>query len=361
MSEVLNQTARRLRRKLTLAVWLGRGARQGALVLAICACAALIGRVSFELELREAALCFLPLVAVPFWAWRGARERIPSEAGAAAWLDLHSGAAGYLLADYELDDPRWRERAAQQLDALPELPALRVASITRPLLPALAFTVLALLVPLTRAEPGPSTSLFDRAVAALAEKLDTLNEVVDLDEVVADELAERVAQLSEDIDASEPEAMLEAIDSLREKLGVEGQDAADLAQQLSERFGEIGARALSDPETAQSMMEAALSKMMEGGFKSDLLQQLNELAPELAQSLEGNQLQLPEGFKLSPEQMKSLSTSLRNAMKNNMGALSLAGLVNLSELKLSKDGSSLSKLIERFHECDEDCEKPGGT
>ncbi len=356
MAQALTKTAQRLRRKLTLAIWLGALSRQVALVIALCACAALIGRVAFELELGEAALFFLPLGLVPFSAWRGVRARVPSEASAIAWLDLHSGAEGYLLTDFELDDERWRGRAVAQLEALPELPTLRLASFLRPTLPALAFAALALLVPLTRAEPTPSSSLFERAIEGLSDKLETLNEVVDLDEALAEELAERVAQLAEDVDATKPEAMLEAIDSLREQLGREGQEVATIAQELAERFGEIEGDA-----AAQAMMTAALSKMMENGFKGELMQQLRELSPELAQSLAESGMQLPEGFKLSPEQMSALSSALRDALQDNIGALNLAGLVNLKELKLHSGKGSLAEIIEGFHECDESCEKPGGT
>jgi hypothetical protein len=360
MSEALTQIARRLRRRLLLAIWLGRLARQGAVTLALCATVALVARVSLELETERAALFLLPLLAVPFSAWRGVSARVPSAASATAWLDLHSGASGFLLAEFELGDPRWQAQADSQLERLPELPALRMGALSRPLLPALAFAALALFVPLTRAEPGPSTSLFDRALAGLVDRLDVLNETVELDQVVAEELADRVARLAGDVDAAEPEAMLEALDSLREQLDRQGGDAASLAQELSERFGEVGAKALQDEDVAKKLMDQALSQLLAGGFKSDLVQQLQQLSPELAAQLAGNRLQLPEGFQLSPEQLRALSGGLRNAMQDKLGALSLAGLVNLSELKLS--GRATARAQRRAsHVCDEDCKKPGGT
>jgi len=361
MSDALAQVSQRLRRKLTLAIWLGRAARQGSLVLAICACAALLGRVSFDLELWQAALCFLPLVAVPFSAWRGTPSLVPSEEGLNAWIDLHSGAHGYLLADFELDDPRWRERAAQQLEALPELPALRLSQLARPVLPALAFAALALFIPLASADSGPSTGLFERAIAGLSEQLETLNEIVDLDEIAADELAERIEQLGEDLDAAEPEAMLEAIDALREKLAAHGQDAASLAQELGDRFGAIGASAMEDTEALQALLQDALARMLESGLQDELMQQLRELSPELARSMAGNEMRLPEGFELSAEQMRTLSEGLRAGLQEKLSTLNLAGLVNMEQLALARDFASLSELAAELHECDEDCKKPGGT
>lgn len=360
MSRALSQVSRRLRRKLTLVAWLRCASQQAALVLVISACIALIVRAAFGAPPEQAALCLLPVVLVPWTAWRSMRDAVPTEAQAATWLDMHSGAQGFLLVDYELEDARWKDRARHQLDALAELPALSPAPIYRYVLPALAFCAFTLLVPLSRTEPGPSTSLFDRAIAGLGEQLVALNEVVELDEVVAEELAQRVEELADNVDAAEPEAMLEAIDSLRQKLGIEGQDAAALASELSERFGEIGLRALADSEAAQEMMASALAKLADSGFRQELLEQLSELAPELAASMQGNQLKLPEGFELSPEQMRALSEGLRDALKDNLSALSLAGLVDLQELKLSDELASLSKLVGELHVCDENCE-PGGT
>ncbi|MCB9914729.1 MAG: hypothetical protein H6828_06210 [Planctomycetes bacterium] len=361
MSEALARTTRRLRRKLVLAAWLGRSARWGAGVAALCACAALVARVSFALELREASLCFLPLALVPFVAARGLRGVVFDEHAAAAWMDLRSGAQGYLVAAEELDDPRWRARAAAQLEALPELPALNGGAFARPLVPALAFAALALLLPLERAEPGPSSSLFDRAIAGLAERLDLLQDVVALDPQKAEELSQRVAELAEDVDASEPEAMLEAIDALRESLGVEGQQAGELAQALSDRLGEVGAAALADPERAQDMLRVALDALDKSGLRGDLMSQLDELAPQLAAAVQGNRLQLPEGLQLSPEQMQRLSEGLRDALQKNLGDLSLAGLVNLAALAKAGEAGDLERLLAKLHQCDERCKQPGGT
>lgn len=360
MSQALSQVSRRLRRKLTLAAWVQCASQQAALVLVVCACIALIARAAFGIDPGPAALCCLPVAIVPWTAWRAMRAAVPTEAQAATWLDMHSGAQGFLLLDFELEDARWNDRSLRQLDALSELPALSPAPLCRYVFPALAFCAFALFVPLSRAEPGPSSSLFDRAIAGLGDQLEALNEVVELDEVVAEELANRIEDLAANVDAAEPEAMLEAIDSLRQKLGVEGQGAAELARELSERFGEVGMRALEGSDAAQELLSAALSKMADSGFRSELMQQLTELAPELAASMKGNQLQLPEGFELSPEQMRALSEGLRDALKDNLSALSLAGLVDLEELKLSDELASLSKLVGELHVCDENCE-PGGT
>jgi len=364
MANSITQPVRRLRRKLTFAIWLGRSARQGAALLAILGSAILVGRVAFDLPLEQASWFLLPLAVVPFTAWRGVERRVPSRGGAAAWLDLHSGGRGHLLIDFEQEDERWSAAVTRELDRLPEFPALALGSFARPLLPALAFAALALFIPLSHAAPGPSTSFFENAIEGLREQFETLDEVVDLDETVAEELEKRLTDLAENIDAEEPEAMLEAIDSLREHLGLEGQQAAELAQNLFERFGKMGEEALGDSGLAQKLMGAKLEELLESGLAGDFLKNMEALTPELgdlATALAGNQLQLPEGFELDPAQMQKLSRLLRSELRKSIGELQLAGLVDLSELKLSGDGSSLSELLASLHRCDESCKKPGGT
>lgn len=364
MASRLSKPLQRLRRKLTFAVWAGRAGRQGALVLVLAGAAALLGRVAFELEMQTCLWFLAPLALVPFSAWRGVPQRIPSEAGAAAWLDLRSGAKGYLLTDFEKGDERWSTTTREQLDRLPELPSINLASLTRLLLPAMAFAALALFVPITKAEEGPSTSYYDRAIEGIADQLKVLEEVADLDEDVAAELQRRVAQLQENVDPEQPEAMLEAIDSLRKELGLEGQQAAEMAQELMERFGALGEGALGSSEFGQELMAGQLNELMQSGLMTEALSKLGENAPELsglARNLTGNELNLPEGFKLTPEQMKMLSRLMQSKLRENLGELELAGLANLDALKFIDSAAALAKLVESFHKHDEDCKKPGGT
>jgi len=334
------------------------------LVLALAGSAILVARVAFELETEQSSWLLLPLALVPFTAWRGVREKIPSEAGAAAWLDLRSGAQAYLLADFEQGDPRWDRTLTRQLDRLPELPAVRLTPVTRLFLPASAFVALALFVPVSKAAPGPSTSYYDRAIEGLAHQLGVLEEVVGLDEEVARELQRRVENLEQNIDPEQPEAMLEAIDGLRKELGLEGQQAAELAQDLLERFGAIGEQAAGNSGLAQELMAGQLNEMLASGMMSEYLSQLDQVIPELAglgQMLGGNELKLPEGFKLTPDQMKALSRVMQSELRGALGELELAGLANLRDLKLGGGVGALAKLIEAFHKHDESCMEPGGT
>jgi demethoxyubiquinone hydroxylase (CLK1/Coq7/Cat5 family) len=360
----LSRPLRRLRRKLILALWLGRCARQGALVLALAGSAVLLARVAFELGSQEALWLLTPLVLVPFNAWRGVRDRVPTEEGAAAWLDLRSGAEGILLAEFEQGDERWAARLGRQLDRLPELPALRMGAFLRPLAPALAFALVALFVPLSKAAPATSTTFFDQAIEGLADQLEVLELVADLDEQSREELQRRIEELAANVDAEKPEAMLEAIDSLRQQLGLEARDAARLAQTLFDRFGAIGDGAFADSELGQELMSAQLGEVLQSGLLSGALENLDTLAPELtglAQKLGGDRLQLPEGFQLSPEQMKALSKLARSKLREAVGELDLAGLISLADLQLGDSRNALRELIEKFHKHDEDCKKPGGT
>lgn len=371
MDPRLARPLRRLRRKLLLAVWLGRCARLGAVGLAVAGSAVLLARVGLEWELERAAWLLAPLALIPVLAARGAAARVPSEAGAAAWLDLRSGAEGLILtefeqglADLEPGDERWSAHFARQLDRAPELPALRLGAFARPLLPALAFALLALFVPLSKAAESPSTTFFDRAIEGLAEQLDVLEEVADLDPEAEEELRRRIEELAANVEAEEPEAMLEAIDSLREELGLEAQDAAQAAQSLFDRFGAIGQDAFADSELGRELLSGQLREAFDSGLLSGALENLDTLAPELqglAQELEGHGLKLPEGFELTPEQMKALSRVARSELRRALGELDLAGLVRLGELQVGESNRMLRELLESFHQHDGDCREPGGT
>jgi len=364
MASRLDRPLRRLRRQLTLAIWLGRSARWLALGLAVSGAAILIARVAFEVEAERALWLLAPLAVLPLLAWIGVRDRVPSEQGAAAWLDLRSGASGLLLADYERADERWAPRFDRQLDRLPELPSMRVEAFTRPVLPALGFAVLALLVPISRAEPGASTSFFDRAIEALAGQVETLADVAELDETVGRELERRVQELAENVDPDRPEAMLEAIDSLRKDLGREGQQAGEKAQEMFDRFGAIAEQSGLTPALAQELLEGQLGELATSTNFSELLSEMQKVAPELqglSERLGQGGFELPKGIELTPEQLKALSRLAQSQLRGKLGELSLAGLANLDGLMAGDPRDALAKLIEQFHEHDEDCTKPGGT
>ena len=365
MASGISEPLRRLHRKLTLAIWLGRVARQGAVVLALAGGAILLARAAFDVPADRALWLLLPLAAVPFTAWMGVRERVPSEQGAVAWLDLRSGAAGHLLTDFEVGDERWTQPLARQLDRLPELPPIRIGNLARPLVPALAFAVLAVFVPLSRAEPSESTSFFDAAIETLSDQLQTLDAASQLEEPVANELKRRVEDLAKNVDPSKPEAMLEAIDSLRADLGKEGQDAAEKAKELIERFGHVESLAGKHSGLAQELMQSGLRQMLKSQLPEGMFEELEAIAPELAQQIFEGGMKLPPGFELpkdlDPETLAALSKLLRDQLRENMGDLSLAGLADLAKLKAAGELTNLQDLIDQFHKHTEECKKPGGT
>ena len=158
--------------------------------------------------------------------------------------------------------------------------------------------------------------------------------------------------------------MLEAIDSLSEDLAREGQQAGERAQELFDRFGAIAEQAGVTPALAQELLEGQLGELASTTNFSELLSEMQKVAPEL-QDLAGRLgqegFQLPEGLELTPEQMKALSRLAQSQLRGKLGELGLAGLTDLDGLLAGDPRDALAKLVEQFHEHDEDCKKPGGT
>ena len=362
MPDRLDAHLRRLRRKLILAAWLGRSARFVAAGLAVTGVAVLLARGVLERPVHEAAWLLLPAALGPLLAWRGVRRAALTREGAAAWLDLHAGAAGWLLLDHELGDERWRGRFEEALDRLPEPPALRVGPLARPLLAAGAFALVTLLLPLEPEPPGASRVFFERALEDVARGVETLARTAPLEPVVEEELRRRAEDLAQTLDPDRPEAALEAIDALRADLGLEGQRSGEQLLALAEEFAAIAGEAGAGSPLARELFEARFGELARSVDLEALAREAAPLVPQLASALGAvNGGRLPEGLELSPEQLEALSRLAGEALRGRLGELGLAGLADLAALRPGDPRDVLARLVETFHRHDESCKEPGGT
>ncbi len=356
MFPALTTATQRLRRRWALAVLLGELSRQLLILSLICGVAALLARVLFELPTERAALFFLPLILLPLTSWWRARPRVPSTSTAAAWLDLQSGAQGFVVSSLERPDVAWQTSADAQLGRFQHLPSLRWRAPILRILPGLAFALLALFVPLLHSESAPITAHFERSVEELREKLAELEEVVDLEEEQADEFEQRLERLDEAVREEERESLLEALDALEHDLESEATNVVEELQSAQQDLEQSGEEAFNDPTKARETLADALRGLEEMG--------LEKLAAEaLPEGLDLASLKLPEGLKLSPAELRALDLKLSESMREALAKLSAAGLTKLGELgelDLSGKAQSLASLLEKKHTCDESC-KQGGT
>jgi hypothetical protein len=74
----------------------------------------------------------------------------------------------------------------------------------------------------------------------------------------------------------------------------------------------------------------------------------------------GAGLELPEGTELDLGDLQNLSEELKKALEGKMGKFIDAGLLKPGKLGELGELGDLSEYKFNDHECDENCEKPGG-
>ena len=332
-------------------MFFGAFLRWSAVGFAVAGTAVLLSRTVYALEPLPLPVLALPIAIALAVAWWIAAGRRMSESSAAAWVDVQAGGDGLVVTGQETSDPRWSAAFEKALGRSGRLPGLRVGRPAGQSFGAAAFLVAALFVRIPAPAPGPSPELFEAAVASLQDKLDTLLETVDLDAELAENLADRLSRLEELLADASPESIFEAIDSLEERFGLEGERlgdamesaAKDLAAALLDRF--------NDPDTARASLERALSALRDAGLGKDLPESLAELL--------GQDLTLPEGIEFDPAQLLELTAELSQLMQDRMGALAKVGLFDPSLLGALTEFADLAEFLPTYHECDEDCEEGG--
>jgi hypothetical protein len=348
-----------LRRRRLAQRWVELLGMHAQVVLFAAGVVVLVLRVLGRWESREAA----PLIGVAGLAlltsYALARRRLPVAASAAAWLDVRGGARGQVVTEGELGGSEWSEGARRQLErALADLPRIEWKRALRPALPAAAFAVLAVWVPIPRAAIGPPPVVTETLIEELQEKLETLEETLDVAPEVAEEMEARLERIEDEAANGQPESTFEAIDRLGERLDAEAEKALEAAQQASQDL----AGAASDPSLAdaQAALESALAGMKEAGLGKDMPESVqNALAP--------GSLSLPQGVQLSSAELAALSKELKGVLDERLAKLAAGRLIDpskLRELKLGAGGELVDLSDFEFdpdHVCDEECKKPGGT
>lgn len=307
-------------------------------------------------------------LGIPFMAWAAAGLLIPSVLwavhrvrrdamgveDAALWLDIHSGATGQVVTALERPGSAnaWGRAAAQRAEAAPSLPAspggpvLGRAAIAAALVAAATFAP----VHVPTAANGAFEALFEGKLEEVREQLEALEEEVDMADADAEELERALERLEETANESpDLESTYEAIDRLEEQLAERAEEALAEAEKAVDglRASELAAKS-GEPMDMDGLAEALeLAASIE--FGAELAAALPEqLADALSAGLDG--LEPGEGLGLDPEalaklakagglgelseeQLAALSDAVKEAMKESLGKLAGAGLLEGSALK----------------------------
>lgn len=342
-----------LRRKAILGTYLGEWSVHAAVALFVGGSTALLLRLMAGLPANQAALALLVVLVTPLTAYLRSRGRFLSPEAAAAWLDVRAGATGMLVTELELNDPRWEGRAEKVLATAPALPNVRLRPVATRSFMGVAFVALALWIDIPKVTIGVPPNLYEASVEDLREKLEALEEEIEFEEEESAELAEQLERLEEESEqALNPEATFEAIDQMAERLKEEALSAQEAAEQANEALADATEAMEQDLGEGQELLEGAMARLTEQGLDKNLPSSLLEKL--------GAGLELPEGTELYLGDLQNLSEELKKALEGKMGKFIDAGLLKPGKLGELGELGDLSEYKFNDHECDENCEKPGG-
>jgi len=343
-------TVRRLVTRSRLAVFLGTLLRWTAVGYLLAGASVLVLRASHAFEPAPLPAFLTPLLLVLPFALLAASRRALSGAAAASWVDVSCGGTGVVLTGMETPDPRWEATLARTLEDTGRLPALRVGRPAGFQACSALFLAAALWVEIPEPQPGPSPELFEAMLATLTEKLQALEENVELEEDLATELSERLGRLQELVaENASQESLFEALDALESRLGLESAEVRQELENASRDLFEAVFDHLRDPQAAQGALERALAALRKGGLAKNL--------PESLEALLGSGLELPEGIDVTGAEFLELAQMLAELMQDRAGGLAKAGLIDSKLLKLAERFGNLDDLTD--HVCDEECKEGG--
>jgi len=348
----LESTIERLRLRSKLAIFVGTFLRWLGVASAISGGLVLLLRAGLQLPVWAWPAYGVPLGAALFAAGYWTRKRGLSRQGAAAWIDVHAGGSGLVVTGSERPDPRWDAAFQGALAKSHRMPRLAVGLQSGQALFGIGFLSLALFVQIPEPSPlGPSPAFVAALTESVAQKLLALTENISLDEELAEELTERMRRIQELAEEAPTESIFEAIDRLEERLGLEGERAAqDLQQSLGELWKSMESGEL-DQEGLERLLEEARGLLANSG--------LGEKLPESLAGLLGGSLELPEGVHLNAAELMQLGEGLSGLMQGSLGELLGAGLLDASKLSLASKFAKLENFLPTDHQCDEECRSGG--
>lgn len=348
----LEASIERLCVRTRLAIFVGTFLRWAGVASALCGGIVLLLRAGLQLPVWTWPAYAVPLGVALFAAALVTHQRGLSRQGAAAWIDVHSGGSGLVLTGSERPDPRWDAAFEGALAKSHRMPTLAVRPQAGQALFGIGFLSLALFVQIPEPGPlGPSPAFVAALTEDLAQKLQTLSENISLDEELAEEFSERMRRIQEMAEEAPSESVFEAIDRLEERLGLEGERAA---QELEQSLGELW-RSMQGGELDQERLERLLDEAR--GLLAN--SGLGEKLPESLVGLLGSSLELPQGVHLNPAELMQLAEGLSGLMQGSLGEMLGAGLLDASKLSLASKFAKLENFLPNAHQCDEECRAGG--
>ncbi len=344
---------RKLTALLTLKTWLMIATlwcfSWGAVSLAL--------RAAFDTPRKPLLFGSAGIIAAAITAYLMARKQLPTRASVRSLLDRQNDCGGLLMTAGEQTLGDWESRLPSV-----NLPRLKWRSSRAWSLLALsvAFAALCLFLPIRYVSVNAGRSLdVGKEAEALATQIETLKEEQIIAEAKAEELKEKLDQLTAEAAGEDPAKTWEALDHLANSVEKAAKDAAaeaagkqeqlEKAEALTEAL-QAGLMAGSDQMDAKLMTEAmqTLSTMMQGAMKENEAL-ASQLSPETQEAIKNGSLK--------PEQLKELAGALNQSkqkLNQQLSKLNQSGMnrgnINPNSLKggasaQKRDNSGLSKFL----------------
>ena len=211
------------------------------------------------------------LSAVPALVICIRRAYAPKDIAAVAdWL---GGGKGALLTWFETTDPAWSESALVQQSAVFPLPRIRLRLHQMAVVPALAFLIVAWLLPQRVRALDTSAALAEEIAAGLKAAVVELKQEELLTPEEEERLEDQIDQIRKGAEEKVDPASWEAADALREQVVAtltEKQEAVKWAQESLARLSAAG-EGLAAGESLSNAQTAELTKALEKLAKTGLL------------------------------------------------------------------------------------------
>ncbi|MBI1373203.1 MAG: hypothetical protein GC159_10770 [Phycisphaera sp.] len=303
----------------------------------------LISRAAIGTEPLPLLWGALGIVPAAMLAMELARRRLPEPAAVRAMLDRYSAAGGLLMAETEAEVGEWGGR-------LPRIVAPQTRFRTQRLWGVLAASAVFVAVGFAVPQRYVSINSFanldvTEQTNQIEEQIEALKEEKIIDADRAEQLEEKLEQITADAKAEDPAKTLEAIDHMKDVLSQLAQEAAENALAQTEKLSETQSLAegikedqlKQDPSMSPSLNSEAMNHL------SDLLNQMQKNSQMFKEAMAMNKIDPSQLAPKEQKQMKQLFLSdkldpkLIEQVKDAMDKMGInpkhAGLLKPEELK----------------------------